>query len=263
MLRKRVIFTLLYCDGFFMQSRNFRLQKVGDVNWLEKFYKFNKIAFSLDELVILNVSRKSKNQEEFGRTVSRLVEGTYMPVAVGGGIRSLEDAEMLFKSGADKIVLNTSLSSDPDLVKLIVQKYGSQSVVASIDYLKKGESNEIFIENGSLNINEGFENYLSHLKDLNVGEVYLNSMERDGTGFGYDFSLVKLVKSILNVPLIIAGGAGNEGHLKEALLHSEISAAATANLFNFIGDGLPKARIFLINSGENLANWDVIKGDNK
>lgn len=263
MLRKRVIFTLLYCDGFFMQSRNFRLQKVGDINWLEKFYRFNKIAFSIDELVILNVSRKNKNLEEFGKVVSRLVEGTYMPVAVGGGIRALEDADILFKCGADKIVLNTSLSRNPDLIKSIVEKYGSQSIVASVDYLRKADKFDILIEDGSFTLPEKFEEYLLHLKKLKVGEIYLNSVERDGTGFGYDFSLVRLVRSILNVPLIIAGGAGNEGHLKEALRHNEISAAATANLFNFIGDGLPNARKFLIKSGENLANWNDTEGNNK
>ena len=139
MLRKRVIFTLIYNEGFFMQSRNFRLQKVGDINWLQKFYKFNQIAFSLDELIILNTNRDEKNMESFSKIVSSLVENTFIPIAVGGGIRSVEDAQLLFQSGADKIVLNTKLYESPELVSQLVERYGSQSVVASIDYKKNGD----------------------------------------------------------------------------------------------------------------------------
>jgi cyclase len=243
-----------------MQSRNFRLQKVGDINWLERFYKLQDIAFSLDELIILNVSKTEKNIDEFCETVSRLVEETFIPVAVGGGIRSLDDAEKLFKSGADKIVLNTSLYEDEKLVGALVKKYGSQSIIASIDYKVTSDfKEEIFIKCGEEKIELGLEEYLTKIKMMNVGEIYLNSIERDGTGFGYDFSLLKKIDALIDVPLIIAGGAGNEKHFSEALRYERISAVATANLFNFIGNGLPNARQFLINSGENLANWDVNK----
>ena len=258
MLRKRIIFTLLYNEGFFVQSRNFRLQKVGDINWLEKFYKFNKIAFSLDELIILNVSKKEKDLNAFCETVSRLVEGTFIPVAAGGGIRTLQDAEKLFKSGADKIVLNSSLYNNEKLIKDLVKMYGSQSIVASIDY-KIGGNIEVYIGDGTEKIPLSFEDFLLKIKDLEIGEIYLNSIERDGTGFGYDFGLVEKTHSLVKVPLIIAGGAGNAKHFEEALKYNEISAVATANLFNFVGNGLPKAREVLIQKGENLANWDVNK----
>ena len=249
MLRKRVIFTLIYNEGFFMQSRNFRLQKVGDINWLQKFYKFNQIAFSLDELIILNTNRDEKNMESFSKIVSSLVENTFIPIAVGGGIRSVEDAQLLFQSGADKIVLNTKLYESPELVSQLVERYGSQSVVASIDYKKNGDSIDIYTQNGTNRIDKSLEEYL----------LYLNSIEKDGPGFGYDLSLVETVKKVINVPLIIAGGAGNEKHFSEALQKTEIDAVATANLFNFIGNGLPNARKYLLNLGFNIANWD----DNK
>jgi cyclase len=89
-----------------------------------------------------------------------------------------------------------------------------------------------------------------------VGEIYLNSIDKDGTGFGYDFDVIKNVSKRLNKPLIIAGGAGNENHLIEGLKLADVSAVATANLFNFIGDGLPNARKKIIQSGENLADWN-------
>jgi len=259
MLRKRIIFTLLYNEGFFVQSRNFRLQKVGDINWLEKFYKFNKIAFSLDELIILNVSKNDKNLDAFCETVSRLVEGTFIPVAAGGGIRSMQDAEKLFKSGADKIVLNSALYNDEVLIENLVKRYGSQSIVASIDYKTTDGKHEVYIADGSEKISLSFDDFLLKIKNLQIGEIYLNSIDRDGTGFGYDFSLIKTTNSLVTKPLIIAGGAGNSKHFEEALKYNEISAVATANLFNFVGNGLPKAREILINNGENLADWD----DNK
>lgn len=257
MLRKRIIFALIYSDGFFMQSRNFRLQKVGDLNWLEKNYKFQNIAFSLDELVVLNATRSNKSINDFAKTVENLVNDVFIPIAAGGGIRSMDDAELLFNSGADKIVLNTILYENPKLVELLIKRYGSQSIVASIDYKKNEGEFDVYTNDGSVKIDLNLEQYLHYLEKLEVGEIYLNSIEKDGTGFGYDFDTIEKFESKIKIPLIIAGGAGNESHFMEGLKYKNVSAVATANLFNFIGDGLPKARKKLIESGENLADWNV------
>lgn len=257
MLRKRIIFTLIYSDGFFMQSRNFRLQKVGNLNWLEKNYKFQNIALSLDELVVLNATRDNKSIIDFAKTIEKLVNDVFIPIAAGGGIRSMEEAEMLFNSGADKIVLNTVLHTNPKLVESLVKRYGSQSIVASIDYKKNGKNFEVYINDGGTKIDLDLEQYLHYLEKLEIGEIYLNSIEKDGTGFGYDYDTIEKFESKIRTPLIIAGGAGNESHFSEGLKYKNVSAVATANLFNFIGDGLPKARKKIIESGENLANWNV------
>jgi cyclase len=257
MLRKRIIFTLIYSHEYFMQSRNFRLQKVGNLTWLERNYKFQKIATSLDELIVLNATKDGKSMFDFATTVSKLVDDVFIPIAAGGGIQSMEDAELLFKSGADKIVLNSALIEYPDLVRNLVLTYGSQSVVASIDYKKNNEINEVYINDGSKKIDLSLEEYVNYVELLNVGEIYLNSIDKDGTGFGYDFDTIEKIKDHINLPLIIAGGAGNEKHLIDGLKIKEVSAVATANLFNFIGDGLPNARRHIIDSGENIAKWDV------
>ncbi|SDM88056.1 cyclase [Daejeonella rubra] len=256
MLRKRIIFTLIYSQGFFNQSRNFRLQKVGKLNWLEKNYKFQKIAFSLDELIVLNASKGEKNLEEFASEISKLVNDVFIPIAAGGGIRTLQDAELLFKSGADKIVLNSALKNDPDLIQELVKKYGAQSVVASIDYKNNNGINEVYINDGNLKIDETLNEYIAYVESLDIGEIYLNSIDQDGTGFGYDFETIKSVGNNIHVPLIIAGGAGNESHLLEGLKLKGVSAVATANLFNFVGDGLLIARRKIISSKENVANWE-------
>jgi cyclase len=256
MLRKRIIFALVYSEGNFMQSRNFRLQKVGNLHWLEKNYKFQNIAFALDELIVLDATKEVKNINEFALTISKLVNNVFIPVAAGGGIKTMEDAELLFKSGADKIVLNSLLIQDPNMVKEIIRNYGSQSVVASIDCKLNGGQYEIFINDGSLKINFTLKDFIKYLEELSVGEIYLNSIDKDGSGFGYDQTLIESVNQQTSLPLIIAGGAGNENHLAQGLKIENVSAVATANLFNFIGNGLPNARNKIIESNENIANWN-------
>lgn len=256
MLRKRIIFALIYSDGHFMQSRNFRLQRVGNLNWLEKNYKFQSISFSLDELIVLNATKGLKNISEFAKTVSNLVNDVFIPIAAGGGIRTYEDAELLFNSGADKLVLNTALVESPKLVKILVKKYGSQSIVASIDYKKVNDAYEVYIKDGTFKIEMSLIQYIEYIQNLEVGEIYLNSIDKDGTGFGYDFETIRHLEKGIKMPLIIAGGAGNESHLIQGLQLSGVSAVATANLFNFIGDGLPNARSIMLKEGLNLANWD-------
>jgi cyclase len=255
MLRKRIIFTLIYSEGQFMQSRNFRLQKVGSLQWLNKNYKFQNISFAIDELILLNASRGNKNLIEFAETLSNIVNEVFIPISAGGGIKTLEDAELLFKSGADKIVINSLLIQDPTIIKELVNNYGSQSVVASIDCKLISGTHEIFIKDGTLPIERSLEDYIKYLEELGIGEIYLNSIDKDGTGFGYDKVLIESVKNLTTLPLIIAGGAGNESHLADFLKIDHVSAVATANLFNFIGDGLPKARKNLLTKGFNLAKW--------
>jgi len=256
MLRKRIIFTLIYADGFFHQSRNFRLQRVGNINWLENNYKFKDIAFSLDELIVLNASKKEKNFIDFAKLLSTIVNDVFIPIAAGGGIRSLEDAKTLFDNGADKIVLNSSLFENKKLVEQLVSRYGSQSLVASIDYKKNEDKYEVYINDGTKKIDIPLREYIEYVLTLNVGEIYLNSIDKDGTGFGYDLSVIEDVSKNITIPLIVAGGAGNEKHLIEGLEKDCISAVATANLFNFIGDGLPNARKKIINNNFNLAKWE-------
>ena len=251
MLRKRLIFSLIYNNGFFTQSRNFRLQKVGDIGWLEKNYGFKDLAFSLDELIVLNASREDKDIMGFAKTLSRLVEDVFIPICAGGGLRCMKDAEILFENGADKIILNTVIYENKDLVVDFIKRYGSQSIVASVDYRK----NDVFLRNGTQKIDIKLPDYMDYIDGLGVGEVYLNSMDNDGTGFGYDIETAKKVANNISIPLIIAGGAGNENHLLKGLMTDQIDAVATANLFNFIGNGLPRARQSIISNDGNIALW--------
>lgn len=255
MLRKRIIFSLIYESGVFNQSRNFRLQKAGNLNWLKRNYNFKEIAFSLDELIVLNASKGEKKIEEFAKILEGIVEDVFIPIAAGGGVRDIDDAKLLFNSGADKLVLNSLLYKNPDIVREIVKQYGSQSVIASIDYKTIDENNFIFINDGMQKIDMTLNQYIDYTQNLGVGELYLNSIDNDGTGFGYDFDTIDKVANTIKVPLIIVGGAGNESHLIQGLKREKVDAVATANLFNFVGNGLPNARKKIIEENLNIARW--------
>jgi len=259
MRKKRLIFTLLFNDGYFMLSRNFRLQKVGDLNWIENNYNFKNIAFSIDELIILNVNRNERNLIEFSNTITKLIANVFVPIAVGGGVTSMEYAKTLFMSGADKIVINSILTENPLLVKELISEFGSQSVIASIDYRIENDEVKTYRNNGFNLTNYNFTDYIAYIQELGVGEVYLNSIQKDGTGQGYDMEIIDPYLNLFKIPVILAGGAGNSKHLIEAAQNPTVDAVATANLFNFIGLALPNSRMEMQKSGIQLANFSTLE----
>lgn len=261
MLKKRIIFTLLYSDGYFMLSRNFRLQKVGNINWLKKNYDFSHISFYIDELIVLDVSRSERSISRFSKALESLTEGCFVPIAAGGGIRTIEDASLLLRSGADKVVINTPLFKDRSLLKGLVTNFGRQCIVGSVDLKKFGvEKYQIWIESGAECLSEPPAHLLGAMMEDPPGEIYLNSIDQDGTGQGFDLTMLSQLPDQLSSPIILAGGAGNAKHLAEALIDPRVDAVATANLFNFVGDGLMKARKSVDVSGIALAKWPD-KGD--
>ena len=256
MVKQRLIFTLLFADGYYMLSRNFRLQKVGDIQWLNKNYNFKTIAFSIDELIVLDVSRKNRDLFGFCENLKMLCQQCFIPIAAGGGVRNLQDADLLLKSGADKIVINTILYTNPSLVKELVSIYGSQCVIGSIDLKKEKEQWKAFVSNGSEEVFLKVNEYIRQIAALGVGEIYLNSMDRDGTGQGYLMEMLNELNGAIVTPVILAGGAGNYQHFFEGLQQKSVDAVATAHLFNFVGDGLPRSRELLREKNMKLAVWD-------
>lgn len=255
MLKKRLIFTLLADSGRFMLSRNFSLQAAGDLAWIRKH--FDAIAFSIDELIVLNVSRGARDLAGFARLLKETIRHCFMPIASGGGIRRPEDALLLLRSGADKIVINTPLYDDPALVRTLVRRFGSQCVVASIDYKVRDEISEVYTDNGARRLELTLEQAVTRAQELGAGELYLTSITQDGTGRGLDEDRIGRLADRSSVPVIISGGAGRFDHLSRALGRPEISAVSTANLFAFMADGLTEARRKIIEGGTPLATWGI------
>jgi imidazole glycerol-phosphate synthase subunit HisF len=257
MLKKRVIFTLLYDDGSFMLSRNFRLQRVGDLEWLKKNYNFSKLSFSIDELILLDITRTKRDHKKFLQHVRALSEVCFIPIAAGGGVRDKELAHSLVNNGADKIVINSLAGEGIEVIEDIVAELGSQCVLASVDVKKVNDDYKVYTENGTLQQSGSLQEWLIKLTEVPIGEVYLNSIDRDGTGQGYQKELIKHIPDDFQLPIILSGGAGKYQHFIEGLEDKKIDAVATAHLFNFIGSGLEDSRIALFNEGFNLAKWDV------
>jgi cyclase len=259
MLKKRVIFTLLYDAGQFVLSRNFRLQRVGDINWLKKNYNFSHIAFFIDELIVLDVTRGEKNIYKFCEALESIADKCFVPISAGGGIVDSNIASQLFRSGADKIVVNTAIFENIDLVESLGLKYGIQSIVGSLDLRKNSAGTyTLLTHSGGKVISDNAFLYLNTLNNYLFGEFYLNSIDRDGTGNGYDLDVLDAIPRSWRQPLIVAGGVGNVDHFKVGLKEPRVSAVATAHLFNFVGDGLEKARKELLESDFQLARWPDI-----
>lgn len=256
MLKDRLIFALLYGDGAYHLSRNFQLQRVGDLSWVRENFEFNSIARSIDELVVLDVSRAERDVEALAGQVEQLAESCFMPIAAGGGLRTRADAERLFGAGADKVVLNTALFSDPSWVQELSRSFGAQSIVASVDFrLDTDGERRVYTANGEVDTGRTLADALEYISTLSVGEVYLNSINNDGTGNGFDHDALRISAELCQIPTIAAGGAGNYKHLLDGLRVDGVHAVATANLFNFMGDGIQEARELLAEAGIPLCMW--------
>jgi len=241
-----------------MLSRNFRLQKVGNLQWLKTNYDFSCISFSIDELIVLDVTRGIRNSEAFHNALKSIAEGCFVPIAAGGGVRTIQHAYNLLRSGADKVVINTALYENKGLPAELASEFGQQCVVASMDIRQTSDGGYCIITDYDNTILEGsVPQLIKDVVDQPIGELYLNSVDRDGTGQGYDLGILDFLPQDMSKPVILVGGAGNASHLAEGLNDPRVDAVATAHLFNFVNDGLKQARKSLITGGVQLPMWNL------
>ena len=239
---KRIIFGLLYSENFFHLSRNFRLQQVGDINWLEKNYAFNETCQYIDELAFFFVSRNydKEGKKRFFYNINQLRKKIFSPIMIGGSIKSIEDAKICFDNGADKILINSEFENT-ELINKISELYGNQSISIALDY-KNDTNNSVFTNCGKKKNSKNLNKIFKNLQELSIGEVILHSIDRDGTGDGYDLNIISKLNEKSTKPLLLMGGAGKPENIVDALQHEKISGVITANLFNFIGNTLKVTR---------------------
>ena len=242
MLKNRLILCLLLREGLFVNSRNFKLNPVGNLETILQYLHFEAI----DELVFLNVSRNGKDVEAFSKDLEMVGRYCFIPIAAGGGVKSVDDFHRLLNSGADKIVINSVVFENPSLIQEAAKLFGSQCVVVSLDVKKTREGRyEVYSHNGSRNSGKDAVEVARRVEKLGAGEIFLTSIDRDGTCRGYDHELIRSVTTSVGIPVIASGGVGEFQHLVDGLNLGGAQAVSAANLFHFIGQSLRKAKDFL------------------
>ena len=247
MLKKRIIPVQLLWRGRLVKSVGFdAFRDVGDPVASSRVYN----SQDADELVFLNIEREGRTIRPLMDVMEKVSEVSFMPLAVGGGIRSLEDVEALIRNGADKVVINSECYRDPGIVTRAAEKFGAQAVVVSIDVRSEGPGTWALCSDcGRRREEVSVEAHVDRVVQAGAGELFINSITRDGTMSGYDVPLIRKIVERSPVPVIACGGAGNYVHMKEAFLETGVQALACGSLFNF-GDNNPlRAKAFLGNYG--------------
>lgn len=257
MINKRIIFALLYQDGYFYLSRNFKLQKVGNLSWLINNFGFGKTSNHIDELICLLVKRKPTKEDKkaFFKDINNLRKKIFIPVTLGGGIRNSKDVSDYFNNGADKILLNTAVFNE-NLSKEISQIYGEQSISIMIDYQSNKNDDEKIFVNCGIDFKMNLSEFFKKMKNIKFGEIIFNSIENDGTGKGLDLKILsKIPDNWKKKPILLMGGAGKPEHIAEGLKKDSVSGIITANLFNFLGKGLEESRKISLREKIKLADF--------
>jgi cyclase len=242
MLCKRLIPCLDVKDGRVVKGVRFvELRDAGDPVAAALAYD----AQGADELVFLDITASHEGRATMLDVVRRTAEGIYMPLTVGGGIRSLEDIRTLLRAGADKVSLNTAALERPGLVSEAARAFGSQCIVVAIDAKATSRHWEVYTHGGRRPAGRDAVEWAREVEKLGAGEILLTSMDRDGTGAGYDIALTRAVAEAVSVPVIASGGVGSLEHLREGLVEGRADAALVATLFHFGQHTVPEARRYL------------------
>jgi imidazole glycerol-phosphate synthase subunit HisF len=251
MLCKRLIPCLDVKDGRVVKGVQFvNLRDAGDPVEAAQAYD----AQGADELVFLDITASHEDRAIMLDVVRRTAEGIYMPLTVGGGVRTLEDIRILLRAGADKVSLNTAALERPALVDEAARAYGSQCIVVAIDAKLEAAGGGrrrwgVYTHGGRRPADRDAVAWARQVEELGAGEILLTSMDRDGTGDGYDLELTRAVSGAASVPVIASGGAGTLEHLYEGVVDGKADAVLVASLFHFGRHTIAEAKAYLRERG--------------
>jgi len=231
MLAKRIIPCLDVNKGRVVKGVNFvNLVDAGDPVEIAKAYD----EAGADELVFLDITASAEDRDIILDVVKQTAETVFMPLTVGGGIRTLEDMRKLLESGADKVSINTAAVKNPSLVKDGAVRFGSSTIVVAIDGKQVAPNKwEVYIHGGRTPTGIDVVEWAKQVEDLGAGEILLTSMDRDGTKSGYDIQLTRAVSEAVSIPVIASGGAGSKEHFYQAFAEGKADASLAASLFHF------------------------------
>jgi cyclase len=225
------------------QFTNFR--DVGDPVSAARIYN----AQNADELIFIDIEASANGCASLIKTIERVSSECFMPLTVGGGIHSLETIKAMLRAGADKVVITTAAVENPTFIEQAANMFGRQCIVVGVDVKKQGSEHGVFIRSGAQQASIELLSHIQNMQRLGAGEIFINSIDRDGMMQGYDLELLSKVREWTTCPVIACGGAGNFKHLVEAIEVSRADAVACSSLFHF-GDNNPiRARSFMKNAG--------------
>ncbi|WP_428265796.1 imidazole glycerol phosphate synthase subunit HisF [Haliangium sp.] len=247
MLSKRIIPCLDVKDGRVVKGINFvELRDAGDP--VEQAAAYD--GQGADEVCFLDISASPEGKATMVDVVAHTAERVFVPLTVGGGVRSVEDARRLLEAGADKVSINTAVIRNPELVTAAAARFGSQAIVVAVDARARGDGGyEVYSHGGRTPEGLDAVDWCRRVVDLGAGEILLTSMDRDGTKSGYDLRLTRLVAEAVTVPVIASGGVGTLEHLAEGLTQGGADAVLAASIFHYGEHTVAEAKDYLAARG--------------
>ena len=243
MLAKRIITTLMLNNGVLYRSKNF----IPDYRYTLNFIDM----WSVDEVVVIDISRElnfeDKKKEIFFDQLRNISANACVPLTAGGGIRTLANIEKLLKNGADKVLLNTICFEDPKFIQKAAKVFGSQCIVVSIDAKLYWDVYFVMKKYGQEKSLYKLNDYIKIIQDNQAGEIFLQSVDQDGSLLGYDLRLLDYIDNI-QLPLIVSSGAGNWDHVKKVLEKDYVSAASLTNIFHFTENSIKNLKNHIKNT---------------
>ena len=241
MLKNRIIPCLDVKNGRVVKGINFvDLQDAGDPVEQAKIYSDG----GADEICFLDITASNENRDTIYDVVERTSKNCFVPLTVGGGVRSIEDINKLLNCGADKVSINTAAVQNSKVVEESSKKFGSQCIVVAIDAKKNGENWEIFTHGGRNSTGIDAIQFANKMEEFGAGELLVTSMDKDGTQSGYDIGLMKKISSNVNIPVIASGGVGTLDHLAEGI-SAGASAVLAASIFHYGTFSIQEAKQYL------------------
>ena len=233
-------------DGQVVKGVQFQqLRHAGDPAELARRYNVEGI----DEIVVLDVTATLESRQALARTISAVAHEIFLPLTVGGGIRSEDDAAAAVDAGADKVSLNTAALSHPALITTLANRYGSQAVIVAIDAKRRDSGFGVFVRSGTADAARDAVEWAREAESRGAGEILLTSMDRDGTRAGFDCDLPAAVSDAVSIPVIASGGAGDLEHFVDVFTRGHADAALAASIFHYADTGVTDLKRYLSAKG--------------
>ena len=246
MLTKRIIACLDVRDGQVVKGVQFQdLRHAGDPGALARRYNVEGI----DEVVILDITATLEKRQALARTIDAVAREIFLPLTVGGGIRSEDDAAAAVEAGADKVSLNTAALRHPEIISSLARRYGSQAVIVAIDARRRDQGYAVYVRSGTADAARDAVEWAREAESRGAGEILLTSMDRDGTKAGFDCEMTAAVSDAVQIPVIASGGAGTFDHFVDVFTAGRADAALAASNFHYAESSVSDLKKYLDERG--------------